>query len=220
MRPIRWLHISDLHLRESGGWSQDAVLAAMLDNIEERVATGTEFDFVLITGDLAYSGKNSEYGLVESFIDDLIRVIGITRDEVFCVAGNHDVDRSVQTMCFSGARLNLRSEADVYTFLSNEVERETLLSRLQAFQEFDQRYFVDQHRVYTDEGLAYVANIIVDDLRVAIIGLNSAWLAEGGRSDHGQILLGECQVSNAIEEAHRNEFTCCDWNGAPPVLGT
>ena len=203
MRPIRWLHISDLHLRESEVWSQDAVLAAMLGDIEQRVETGTRFDFALITGDLAYSGQDSEYALVESFVDDLIRVIGVTRDEVFCVAGNHDVDRNVQTMCFSGVRQNLRSEADVYTFLSNEVERETLLTRLQAFQGFQERYFADQNRRHTDEGLAYTANITVDELRIAIIGLNSAWLAEGGRSDHGQILLGECQVSNAIEEASR-----------------
>ena len=201
MRPIRWLHVSDLHLRESEIWSQDAVLAAMLDDIQQRVEAGTKFDFALITGDLAYSGQDSEYALVESFIDDLIRVIGVTRGEIFCVAGNHDVDRSVQTMCFSGARQNLRSEADVYTFLSNEVERETLLTRLQAFQEFHRRYFAGQDRPNTDEGLAYTANMMVDDLRIAVIGLNSAWLAEGGRSDHGQILLGECQVSNAIEAA-------------------
>ena len=204
MRPIRWLHISDLHLRESEAWSQDAVLSAMLDKIDERIAAGTRFDFVLVTGDLAFSGKNSEFDLVESFLDDLIRVVGVTREKVYCVAGNHDVDRSVQTMCFSGARQNLQSEADVYRFLSNKVERETLLTRLQAFQGFHQRYFADQERVHTEEGLGYTANILVDDLRIAVIGLNSAWLAEGGRSDHGQVLLGECQVSNAIGESCRS----------------
>ena len=198
MRPIRWLHISDLHLRESEVWSQDAVLAAMLDDIARRNAAGVEFDFVLVTGDLAYSGQDSEYTLVEMFLDDLVRVIGVTRAEVFCIPGNHDVDRNCQKMCFSGARLALRSETEVYSFLSNEGERETLLMRLQAFRRFHERCFPDQNRIYTEDGLAYVSLVTIDDIRIAVVGLNSAWLAEGGRSDHGQLLLGECQVTNVI----------------------
>ena len=57
MRPIQWLHVSDFHLRESEVWSQDAVLAAMVDDIKRRVAEGAKFDFVLATGDLAFSGQ-------------------------------------------------------------------------------------------------------------------------------------------------------------------
>jgi hypothetical protein len=33
MRPIRWLHISDIHMRVSKVWSQDIVLKAMCDDI-------------------------------------------------------------------------------------------------------------------------------------------------------------------------------------------
>ena len=201
MRPISWLHISDLHLRESEAWSQDAVLVAMFDDIERRAAAGIEFDFILVTGDLVYSGQESEYSMAETFIEELARTIGVTRSKIFCIPGNHDVDRSHQTMCFAGARLRLQSEADVYSFLSTEGERETLLMRLQAFRGFHERSFPDQRRIYTDDSLAYVSTIIIDDIKIALVALNSAWLADGGRSDHGRLLLGECQVTNAISSA-------------------
>jgi 3',5'-cyclic AMP phosphodiesterase CpdA len=65
MRPIRWLHISDIHIRVSKVWSQDVVLKAMCDDIAERRNEGATHDFVLATGDLAFSGSAKEYKLVE-----------------------------------------------------------------------------------------------------------------------------------------------------------
>ena len=199
MRPISWLHISDFHLRESEAWSQDAVLAAMLEDIRQRVTEGMAFDFVLVTGDLAYSGQEAQYVLVETFIDDLATTLGLTRDKVFCVPGNHDVNRTRQTNCFTGARVTLQSESEIYSFLSSEEERETLLSRLREFREFQERCFPIQSRILTEDGLGYVSIIDNASITIAIVGLNTAWLAEGGRSDHGQLLLGECQVTKAIE---------------------
>lgn len=199
MRTIRWLHISDFHLRESETWSQDAVLAAMLSDIRQRVAKGLVFDFILATGDLTFSGQESEYALFETFIGDLATATSLTRDKIFCVPGNHDIDRNRQKMCFTGARSRLQSESDIYSFLYSEEERETLLMRQRRFQEFQERGFPTQVRDKTEDGLGYVSVVDVDDIKVAIVGLNSAWLAEGGASDHGRLLLGECQVTKALE---------------------
>ena len=102
-------------------------------------------------------------------------------------------------MCFTGARLTLKNESDIYAFLSSDEERETLLTRLHGFRDFQQRCFPTQARIQTDDNLAYVSVIDVDDIKIAIMGLNSAWLAKGGRSDHGQLLLGESQVIKAID---------------------
>ena len=63
MRPICWLHISDLHMSPRDAWSQDVVLRAMCDQIKEQRAKGTAADFILVTGDLAFSGKAEEYAL-------------------------------------------------------------------------------------------------------------------------------------------------------------
>ena len=198
MRPIHWLHISDFHLRQSESSPQDTVLTAMLDDIKRRCNQDLVFDFVLATGDFAFSGKKSEYALAENFFEQLTNLTGIPRKMIFCVPGNHDVDRDRQKMCFAGTRGKLQSQTDVYAFLNCDEERDTLLRRLSNFHEFQERFFIGQQRKLTDDNLGYVSVIDVDEIRIAIMGLNSAWLAEGGRSDHGQILLGEKQVMNAI----------------------
>ena len=63
MRPIRWLHISDIHLRSEKTWSQDVVLGAICKNVGEQRAAGNLLDFVIVTGDIAFSGKTDEYNL-------------------------------------------------------------------------------------------------------------------------------------------------------------
>ena len=71
MRPITWLHISDFHFREEEAWAQNTVLRAMLDDIQRRCENELQVDFVLATGDLAYSGDEAQYLLARHFLCDL-----------------------------------------------------------------------------------------------------------------------------------------------------
>ena len=31
--------------------------------------------------------------------------------------------------------------------------------------------------------------VVIQDVRLAVVGLNSSWLAEGGGSDHGKLII-------------------------------
>ena len=201
MRTVRWLHISDLHMREAEDAPQQTVLATMLEDISRRRATGAQVDFVVATGDLAFSGKRSEYELVAVFLRDLVASVGVSPDKVFCVPGNHDVQRERSKMCFRGARYEIQSEGDVYRFLADDEERKELLRRQENYRAFEACFLAEQDREYTDDRLGYVAKVKLDDLRIAIIGLNSSWLSEGGASDEGKLLIGESQVKSAIDIA-------------------
>ena len=201
MRTVRWLHISDLHMREAEDAPQQTVLATMLEDISRRRATGAQVDFVVVTGDLAFSGKRSEYELVAAFLRDLVASVGVSPDKVFCVPGNHDVQRERSKMCFRGARYEIQSEGDVYRFLADDEERKDLLRRQENYRAFEACFLAEQDREYTDDRLGYVAKVRLDDLRIAIIGLNSSWLSEGGASDEGKLLIGESQVKSAIDIA-------------------
>ena len=201
MRTVRWLHISDLHMREAENAPRQAVLSAMLDEISRRSTTGVRMDFVVATGDLAFSGKRSEYELVSKFLGDLVASVGISPENVFCVPGNHDVQRERSKMCFRGARVEIQSEGDVYGFLGDDDERKELLRRQEDYRAFEACFLGDQDREYTEDRLGYVSKVDVGDLRIAIIGLNSSWLSEGGTSDEGKLLIGESQVKNAIDIA-------------------
>lgn len=202
MRPVHWLHISDLHLHETQSEPQNAVLTALLSNIKRRKDENRDVDFVLVTGDLAFSGQESEYELVGAFFQDLATAIGISHEQIFCVPGNHDIDRNRQEMCFDGTRRRLQNQSEVYSFLSNVEERNTLLLRQESFRRFQNQFFVSQPREMTNDDLGYVSIIDVDEIRIAIIGLNTAWLATGGQTDNLQLLLGEKQVSDAIRIAN------------------
>ena len=201
MRTVRWLHISDLHMRESENAQRKAVLSAMLEDIRRRSTTGAQIDFVVATGDLAFSGERSEYELVAEFLGTLVASAGISSNKVFCVPGNHDVQRQRSKMCFRGARTEIQSEGDVYKFLADGEERKELLRRQEEYRAFETCFLGEKDREYTEDRLGYVSKVEVDDLRIAIIGLNSSWLSEGGANDEGRLLIGESQVKNAIDIA-------------------
>ena len=173
----------------------------MLEDIRSRITTEAPLDFVVATGDLAFSGKESEYELVAQFLGDLIVVTGLNSDRVFCVPGNHDVQRERSKMCFKGARSEVRNEGDVYRLLADDDERDQLLRRQAEYRAFEAAWAGDQDREYTQDGLGYVSRVEIDDLRIAIMGLNSAWLSEGGAGDDGKLLIGESQVKSAIDIA-------------------
>jgi predicted phosphodiesterase len=171
---------------------------AMRNDIERRRRAGLAIDFVLVSGDLAFSGNAAEYDLAREFLEALATVAGVPRESIFCVPGNHDVDRDRQTMTFAGARHKLNSQTDIYSFLQRIEERETLLKRIENFRFFLESCSPAQPRTWTGDGLGYVSAIDLDDIRIGIIGLNSAWLAEGDIGDHGRLLLGEGQVRDAL----------------------
>lgn len=201
MRPIRWLHISDIHLRIQNEWSQDIVLNAMCAHIEKQRSQGVEADFILVTGDIAFSGKSEEYVLAENFFEAIQTASGVPIERIFCVPGNHDIDRDRHNLCFRGAQRELDGQGQVDALLEGGEDLETLLKRQENYRHFQRAYFAGQDRTETADGLGYVSRLAIEELQLAIVGLDSAWLAEGGENDHGKLLIGERQAINAIELA-------------------
>jgi len=204
-------------MQVSEAWSHDVVLRAMCDEIAGQRSEGTWADFILATGDLAFSGKADEYRLAGEFFDALSTASGVPKGRIFCVPGNHDVDRDRQTMCFRGARHVLQSTSHVDSFLTPGEDLEALLKRQENYRSFLESYFRGQDRTWTPEGLGYVSCVVIDDVRLAIVGLNSAWLAEGGFSDHGKLLLGERQTIDALTLATKLDPHVVIANGPSPL---
>ncbi len=205
MRKVRWLHISDLHLRTTENGPQRAVLSAMLESLGNRYTQSDAIDFIVVTGDLAFSGAAAEYRLVEDFLGRMATSTCVDPNRMFCVPGNHDVQRKLSKLAFRGARESLHNQAAVYELFADEDEREALLRRHSGYRDFQSRFWRGQEREYTPDGLAYVSMINVDDLDVAIVGLNSSWLAQGGPSDEGMLVVGEGQVRAALEMAEGHQ---------------
>lgn len=85
------LHLSDIHITERGGPVLEryphicATLRAVLPDVEAL--------FIVVTGDIAYSGNEKEYAYAKTFFQNLIDVIDKEFNKpihVVMVPGNHD----------------------------------------------------------------------------------------------------------------------------------
>lgn len=95
-RPIRWLHLSDLHYGCPGKELWEQVEEKFFADVESQLRRLGPPDLLIFTGDLAYSGKAEEYAQVDAFLEELLgRIAGAGSPEPVLVAvpGNHDVAR-------------------------------------------------------------------------------------------------------------------------------
>lgn len=94
LKGVKWLHLTDLHVGR-GNESQEVALSSLAAAIS-KASQGIEFDFVFLTGDLAYSGKREEYDkLIELLIKPLRSLPSCASSEFLATPGNHDIDCNV-----------------------------------------------------------------------------------------------------------------------------
>jgi predicted MPP superfamily phosphohydrolase len=92
-RPVRWLHISDLHLGSAGQELWWTVRRDFEHSVKEWVGKLGIPDLILVSGDLSNTGQRKEFTLFDRFLDDLLKWIGEPAPLVIPVPGNHDVQR-------------------------------------------------------------------------------------------------------------------------------
>lgn len=99
MAGITWLHLSDWHqgFKERDHEQRNKVLDGLIQDIKNRKSVCNELeriDFIVFSGDLAFSGKKNEYDEeAKKFLDKVLEVTELSRDRLFIVPGNHDFDR-------------------------------------------------------------------------------------------------------------------------------
>ena len=101
MTGITWLHLSDWHQRGKD-FDRTVVRDALLQDIRDRAQIDprlTQVEFIVFSGDLAFSGQKTEYEAVrEHLLDPVLRATGLSSDRLFIVPGNHDLDRNLFEM--------------------------------------------------------------------------------------------------------------------------
>jgi DNA repair exonuclease SbcCD nuclease subunit len=89
------LHISDLHIKDDPqeGFDRRVVLDPLIERMKQDLGKGYQPEIVVVTGDIAFKGVESEYALAKEFFDDLLCALGLNDAQLFIVPGNHDVNR-------------------------------------------------------------------------------------------------------------------------------
>ena len=145
----RFVHLSDIHFGQERDGSlvkhEDVREELLTDCITLRRRLGNS-DGILVTGDIAYSGKKEEYGHAGDFLDRLTVAVGCKRNSVLVIPGNHDVD--LEAIDYTAKMLHeqlrtsspTRIQADLEGLAGNRIEEHPLHRKLKAYQEFAEQY--------------------------------------------------------------------------------
>jgi len=210
--PIRILHLSDFHFSTRSQWDADPILRALAGFIADDAAANDLYpDLVILTGDLAQSGKRSEYDLARQWLEDLWPRLTrdpappLSRDRLLLVPGNHDVDWS---LIEPGARdahqalLAAKTQEAVTERLQSVATRNLLFKRHAAYLKCYGTWLGEPQTLPWWQRRIRLHN---QDLHVA--GLDSAWLAGG--DDDSRLLLGTYQINQTV--LHREGEGDCEW---------
>jgi len=194
---VRWLHLSDVHFRDTERWERRTTLEALRRELGEQKL---EPDLVFVTGDVAYSGKPAEYDQAELFFRKLADDLSLDpRERFFIVPGNHDVDQNQIKPAEKRILEGLANEQQVSEILSDADTLRLITRRLQSYCAFTQRLLGPAHGLYP-ERLARTDVVDVDGTQVGVLSLNSAWTATGTSADKGRLLVGAETVQTALAE--------------------
>ena len=193
--PLTYVHLSDIHFGQEKGaevYVHNDVKECLIEDVATvKVEAGIErMDGVIVTGDIAFSGKKSEYDFAAQWLDRLTQVIGCEKTDVIVVPGNHDIDRDRIT---PPAKLILghllESGVDeLEHYLADPKATELLYDKFDDYRDFAEGYGCP---LVSDGGVAVTRQVAIAPGRILrFVGLNSALLCTGYKSDEGNLLIG------------------------------
>jgi DNA repair exonuclease SbcCD nuclease subunit len=184
---LTFLHLSDLHFITDDAGTQydrdDEIRTALLDDLGK--VDRTNFDAILVTGDIAYHGRPSEFERASKWFGQIRQKTNVPAESLVTIPGNHDVNRD------HVKRGSIMWEAHKYLReLDDEVHREQNLEGKLKDNSWDflhplttYRNFAAKHgRLATTSAqeLAWACQLtsnVEDGTPVVLHGLNSAFLS-------------------------------------------
>jgi DNA repair exonuclease SbcCD nuclease subunit len=120
---IRFLQISDIHFSNTAGVDDDFRLMKrrFLEDIAKCRREMGKIDYILICGDVAFSGIESQYKEAKEFIKLICEKTECSSEQLFVVPGNHDKRRDV----YSKTRMIMRD-----ALLKGKSTKQLLISKV------------------------------------------------------------------------------------------
>ncbi|MFD1627638.1 tetratricopeptide repeat protein [Azospirillum griseum] len=190
----RWLHISDFHFAGGDAYDRNVVLNALVASLPRFVQQGHGADLVFATGDIAQSGKASEYQAVSDFFDAVLKALGLGRERLFVVPGNHDVDRAAGVGL--SRSLSKREEADIYFGPAHP--KHHITDKQAAFLTWYKDYFTGIRRFPEASSCGPVERVSLPGGTVGVLPINSALFCAGD-DDHGKLWVGRRCLEEALK---------------------
>lgn len=199
--PAVFVHVSDIHF----GQEKDDRLHINRDVKQQLIADAREVvskiagglaHGILVTGDIAQSGKWTEYEDAGKWLDELAASIGVEIHRVQMVPGNHDLDRS--KLSFSGKQIldHIRGGGakEYEEILNNPTDRSALFARFEDYSRFSFGY----NCTLNNEGAfdSEMEVTLAPGRSIRFIRFNSSLLCHGEeRDEHPELMIGARQFT-------------------------
>ncbi|HYO69175.1 MAG TPA: metallophosphoesterase, partial [Archangium sp.] len=210
MSVLRWLHLSDFHQGMSGqGWLWPNMRELFYEDLAKLHARSGPWDLVLFTGDLTQRGSAQEFARFEETMSDLfahLRVLG-SEPEFLFVPGNHDLSRPKSNVPAVKVLERWREDA--------EVQKEFWRNAASPYRKVVKRAFTHYEKWLRESRLPrpstlkhgllpgdFSATIKIKkaDVRLGILGLNTAFLQLTGGHYQGRLSIGPAQFHASCDE--------------------
>ena len=172
-----WLQISDLHIFDSTDWQ------IMIDSYK-TLAEEVHPDFLVVTGDFRHKKFNNHYSFALTFLNQLVEIFNLKKEDVFLVPGNHDVNSFDYKKEFVSV---INHEVDVNPDIYREylTDKKDLTKAFTEYERFVKEFYgdsVNDERVINCKNVYYVPwNDCIN-----IVAINTA-LISSGKSDEKEI---------------------------------
>lgn len=196
-----FVHVSDIHFgqeKDDRIYIHADVKQQLIADAKEVVSTmaGGVAHGILVTGDIAQSGRWEEYEDAGKWLDELAANIGVEIHRVQMVPGNHDLDRS--KLSFAGKQIldHIRASGskEYEAILNNPTDRAALLVRFEDYGRFSFGY----NCPLNNEG-AFASEMEVNlapGRAIRFIRFNSSLLCHGEeRDEHPELMIGARQFT-------------------------
>lgn len=196
-----FVHVSDIHFgqeKDDRVYIHADVKQQLIADAKEVVSTmaGGVAHGILVTGDIAQSGRWEEYEDAGKWLDELAANIGVEIHRVQMVPGNHDLDRS--KLSFAGKQIldhiRVNGAKEYEDILKNPTDRAALLVRFEDYGRFSFGY----NCPLNNEG-AFASEMEVNlapGRAIRFIRFNSSLLCHGKeRDENPELMLGARQFT-------------------------
>jgi len=204
---LRWLHLTDLHIKDKPTEFRTEVETKFFRDLVRHNLEGAPIDLVLVTGDITNSGSDLEFAAARKFFDHLLGTLeGLqkgVRPILLAVPGNHDLRRSV-SCALANFSEQWHSAGRPVDWYSNPNDGRFESYRLEVKMAFA------PYLNWWNKTSASLKRLVPgqlpgdfswtftkDNLRLGVIGLNSAFLGLTDLPSQGKLGLGLDQFDKA-----------------------
>lgn len=201
---VNVLHISDIHFGMESS-TETTMIAHRENALNELLRTLSILkkedkpDIVVISGDIAWQGKDDAYNIAKKWILELLAALELSTQQLVICAGNHDINRN-KAMGISPPSTS--KDADKWLSIEN---LENFMRPFSAFEKFCEDLGIPKLSISNLESNLIGQREITG---IKFIVLNSAWFCRGDQ-DRGNLWIGlpQLELMQAKKQIlHPDEF--------------